>query len=101
VASILILTSGTAFLAGLIVVGWRLHRAGMDLKGRSPIPRPFFLTGKAAMSIILLLFSIHLRSLEGGQTIVLNGPPSAFPGLNLQADAGCFPQCLMATVRKC
>ncbi len=54
-ANQLILISGSAFLAVLAFIGWRLNRAGIDLKGRPPIPRPLFLTGKAAMIILWVM----------------------------------------------
>lgn len=49
---ILILVAGGAFLTVLLFRGWRLRRAGLDVKGQAPIARPLFLAGKAAMGLL-------------------------------------------------
>lgn len=48
----MMLLAGGAFLAVLLFRGWRLRRAGRDVKGRAPIARPAFLAGKTAMGLL-------------------------------------------------
>jgi protein-S-isoprenylcysteine O-methyltransferase Ste14 len=50
--NLLILIAGGLFLATLILTGILQRIADADVKGRPPVSRPLFLTGKAAMGLL-------------------------------------------------
>ena len=66
-AGLLILTAGGLLMLVMAATGLRLRRAGCTITGKSPVSRPLFLAGKAAMGLLwgLALWQASVDLLHG------------------------------------